>query len=183
MRVLNSALYDLAEAALGQNSSMQWSLNDAILKRQIASVFKRCSEGDLAAEDALDVVMDFTSAGVANNVEILERLFVKVDLEVSTEFPGFTFTALNRLQELLMGLNAEAEWATSDAIARREMYPLFVRLSVGRMEANESVITFCDSMTAKRLYYLELIQELTSQLAQEIVVATRSKEESTNGDS
>jgi hypothetical protein len=166
--MVDRALTDFAEAAAGGNREMQWSLSVDVLRRQMEPLFERPAHGDLAAEQALDVAMDFVVARVSNTTEVLSSLFQVLERRIHESLQNVEFQTLTPLEEFFMGLNSEADWATDQNITRKELYPLFVRVAVGKMDPAEGLQTFCDAISAKKDYYLELIRVLVVHLAEEI---------------
>lgn len=169
--MVERALYDFADAAMGKNSDMRWSLSEAIMRRQVSPVFDRCASGDLTAEQALDVAVDFVSARVANTVEIFTDLFDSLEIKIDVQLHGVTFPTLLELQEFFMGLNEDVAWATDPKITRRELQPLFERVSSGQVSSRIAAQTFCDVISAKRDYYLSLLHAMVYRLTAEIVTA------------
>lgn len=166
--MVDRALFDFAEAALGKNRDMQWSLSTSILKRQIEPVFSRCATGELSAEQALDIAVDYVAASIANTTEVFGELFARLEIRMDEQIHRPDLPGLLAMQEFFMGLNADTEWATNLNIMRRELYPLFVRVAVGKTTTVDGVTIFCDSVTAKRDYYLELVHGLIKNLALDI---------------
>lgn len=163
--MVDRALQDFAEAAMGKNSGMNWSLSGDILRRQIQPIFDRCYAGDLSAESALDVAVDFVSSRTDNTVEIFAELFRTLQTRIDVQIHGQTFPPLIQLEELFLGLNPDSEWATDEKILRRELYPLFVRVAVRRLTADNALTVFCDAITTKNEMYLSLIHSMTRELA------------------
>lgn len=183
--MVEKALYDFAEAAIGKNRDMQWSLSASVLRRQMAPVFERCENGDLTAEEALDVAIDFVVASVKNTVDIFGELFQTLEARISEQLPGFTedaLPALTELQEFFLGLNTDSEWATDENITRQELYPLFVRVSLGKIRHGAACSVFCDTIASKRDMYLDLIHGLIVKLTQQIVVLTNEPQGSVTDD-
>lgn len=168
---MDRALYDFAEAAMGKNTDMSWSLSEAVLRRQVAPVFNRCARGDLSADQALDVALDFVAVRVANTLEVFNNLFQVLEQKIDLQMHGERFPALLELEEFFMGLNADAQWATDASITRRELHPLFVRVSEGRISTNDGVCVFCDMIIAKKEYHLDLIHGMCLRLTRQILDA------------
>lgn len=174
---MNRALQDFAEAALGHNSEMSWSLSAPILRRQVTPVFRRCAAGDLSAEQALDIAVDFTMQRTSAIVESFNKLYNALQARVSEQLPDTKLPTMTAFQELFMGLNPEIEWVTDDRITRRELYPIFVRVAVGNLTDQEGLSTFCDQMSAKRDFYLETCQILARKLSEDIVALSERSED------
>ena len=168
---MDRALYDFAEAAMGKNSDMSWSLSEAVLRRQVTPVFHRCARGDLTEEQALDVALDFVTARVANTLEVFNTLFQVLEQKIDLQMHGQRFPALLELEEFFMGLNADAQWATDTSITRRELYPLFVRVSAGQLSVKDGVAVFCDMIISKKELYLDLIHGMCLSLTKQILDA------------
>jgi len=165
---VHRALYDFAEAAIGRNTRMQWSISPSVLRRQVIDVFKRCGEGDLSAEQALDVAADFVRARLENTLGIYTELFDKLEPKLLETFPEVEFPPLIELRELFLGLNPESEWSTSDQILRAELYPLFVRVALGNLMADVAVLIFCDNIMSKTEFYKRLVYDKCVALAKDI---------------
>jgi hypothetical protein len=173
-------LFDFAEAALGRNASMSWSISPDVLRRQIAPVFARCANRELSAKEACDVAMDFITARVSNMLDIFARLFTTLESRIDVQMHGVEFPALLELREFFLGLNTEAQWATDTEITRRELCTLFERVSSGEYSAQTGVCVFCDTITSKKEYYLELLADLCIRLTEQIVEAQKSQEAQTD---
>lgn len=171
--MVERALYDFAEAAMGHNSEMSWSLSEAVMRRQISPVFVLCHSGELAADAALDVATDFVAARVGNTLDIFTDLFTTLDTRIRAQMPDEekALPALDRLQEIFMGLNRDTDWSTDNAISRRELRPLFVRVSRQETGVKDAISIFCSNVSAKKDYYLEVIYALAYELTSEIVKA------------
>jgi hypothetical protein len=183
--MVDRALYDFAEAAMGRNSEMRWSLSTSIMRRQVTPIFERCAEGELSAEAALDIAVDFTAIRVANTLEIFNTLFETLEARIDVQLHGESFPTLVKLQEFFLGLTDDVDWATDQNIARKELYPLFVHVAVGSMQMQDAIIVFCDNVNAKKEFYLELLRALIYTLTEEIVAAQKHhnlKQGTTNGD-
>lgn len=178
---MDRALYDFAEAAMGKNTDMSWSLSEAVLRRQVAPVFNRCTRGDLSADQALDVALDFVTVRVANTLEVFNALFQVLEQKIDLQMHGEQFPALIELEEFFMGLNSEAQWATDESITRKELHPLFVRVSSGKISASDGVCVFCDMIISKKEFYLDLIHGMCLNLTRQILAA-KAASESGNGD-
>lgn len=165
---MHRALYDFAEAAIGKNTRMQWSISPSVLRRQVIDVFKRCADGDLSAEQALDVAADFVRARLENTLGIYTELFDTLEPKLLETFPSADFPPLIELRELFLGLNPESEWATSDQILRAELYPLFVRVALGNLAADVAVLIFCDNIMSKTEFYKRLVYDKCVALAKDV---------------
>lgn len=168
--MVERALYDFAEAAMGRNSEMRWSLSEAILRRQISPVIKCCSTGELTTEQALDVALDFVGARLANTMEIFTELFRTLENKIDIQMHGEHFPTLLTLEEFFMGLDSDTEWVTNSEVARREMRPVFQKVALGSMGTNEALAVFCGNVSAKRDYYLDTVQGLAVALTEEVVM-------------
>lgn len=168
---MDRALYDFAEAAMGKNTDMSWSLSEAVLRRQVSPVFNRCARGDLTADQALDVALDFVTVRVANTLEVFNTLFQILETKIDLQMHGETFPALTELEEFFLGLNPEAHWATDEGITHKELHPLFVRVATNRISASDGVIVFCDMIISKKELYLDLIHGMCLRLTRQILDA------------
>lgn len=178
---MDRALYDFAEAAMGKNTAMSWSLSEAVLRRQVTPVFKRCSRGDLSAEQALDIALDFVGASVTNIFEIFSNLFKVLESRIDVQMHGQTFPALAELEEFFMGLNTESQWSTDKDITQQEFHPLFLRVASGNLTVANGVYVFCDTVIAKKDYYLELIKGMCVRLTQQLLDKQAALEANGNG--
>lgn len=170
---------------MGKNTDMSWSLSEAVLRRQVAPVFSRCARGDLSADQALDVAIDFVTVRVANTLEVFNALFKVLEQKIDLQMHGEQFPALLELEEFFLGLNSEAQWATDGSITRRELHPLFGRVAAGQISVNDGVCVFCDMIISKKNLYLDLVHGMCLNLTRQILAAkaaaeTRSSE--SNGD-
>lgn len=179
---MDRALYDFAEAAMGKNTDMSWSLSEAVLRRQVAPVFSRCSRGDLSADQALDVALDFVTVRVANTLEVFNTLFQVLEQKIDLQMHGEQFPALLELEEFFLGLNSEAQWATDPGITRKELHPLFVRVATGKISVNDGVCVFCDMIISKKELYLDLVHGMCLRLTRQILAAKKAAE-TESGDS
>lgn len=173
---MDSALFDFAEAAVGNNSKMKWSLSADVLRRQVAPLFARCSAKDLTAEEAMDVAMDFVAARVSNMLDIFNGLFHTLSSRIDVQMHGEQFPALVELEEFFLGLDAESQWATDSEITRRELRTLFEKVYSGEYSARTGVCVFCDTITSKKEYYLHLIHGMCLRLTEQILEAKQAKE-------
>lgn len=173
---MDRALYDFAEAAMGQNAQMSWSLSEAVLRRQVAPIFKRCARGDLSAEQALDVALDFVTARVTNTLEVFNSLFQVLEAKIDIQMHGSQFPALAELNEFFWGLNSEAQWATDESISRREFHHLFSKVADNTVSIVDGIVIFCDAIIAKKEFYLDLIHGMCLRLTQQILHAQRARE-------
>lgn len=175
---MDSALFDFAEAAMGKNTAMSWSLSADVLRRQVAPVFARCSSGDLSSEEALDVAMDFVSARVSTMLGVFNDLYTTLAERIDVQMGGIEFPALLELDEFFLGLNSESQWATDSEITKRELHTLFEKVQDGRFSAKTGVYVFCDTITSKKEYYLDLIHGMCLRLTEQIWEARKAKESS-----
>lgn len=172
---MEKALWDFAEAALGRNRDMRWSLSDPILRRQISPVFKRCASEELSPEVALDVAVDFVASRMTNTLEIFSNLYQSLNDKLGDHGQSHKFAYMGQLQEFFLGLNTETEWMTNRTILQREMWPLFNKVADGNVNQKEALTIFCDSVGSKRDYYLELVYTLVHQLTEEILAYEEAK--------
>lgn len=173
---MESALYDFAEAAMGKNTAMSWSLSNDVLRRQVGPVFKLCASRELSAEDALDVAIDFVGARVTTMLEVFTKLFNTLASRIDVQMSGHRFPALIELEEFFLGLDGEAQWVTDQEITRRELHTLFEKVYDGRYSAKTGVAVFCDVLTSKKDYYLDLIHGMCLRLAEQIEEAKKAQE-------
>jgi hypothetical protein len=173
---VDRALYDFAEAAMGKNTEMSWSLNDAVLRRQIAPVFHRCACGDLTTDQALDIALDFVSVRVATMLNVFNRLFDTLENRIDVQMHGERLPALLELEEFFMGLNSEAQWAIDKTISRQELHPVFVRVSTATLSSADGALVFCDMITSKKEHYIQLIQGMCRKLTEQILKVQRAQE-------
>jgi hypothetical protein len=166
---VDSALFDFAEAALGKNTSMTWSLSTDVLRRQVAPVFIRCSSRELTADEACDVAMDFVTARVTNMLDIFTKLFETLKSRMDVQLHDAQFPALTELEEFFLGLNSEAQWATDIGITKRELHSLFDKVYQGDYSTRTGVYVFCDMIIAKKEYYLDLIHGMCLRLTEQIL--------------
>lgn len=184
---MDRALYDFAEAAMGRNSEMNWSLSEAILRRQIAPVFTRCARGDLSADQALDVALDFVAVRVANTREVFNQLYQRLEARIDVQLHGEQYPALLELDEFFMGLNLDAHWATDKDITARELLPVFVKVRFGTLTERDGVAVFCDMISSKKEFYLDLIHAICLRLTRQIAVSQQTvisdeEQRTANGD-
>lgn len=168
---MDRALYDFAEAAMGKNTNMSWSLSEAVLRRQVSPVFRRCARGELSPEQALDVALDFVTVRVANTLEVFTALFQVLETAIDLKMNGVRFPALLELEEFFLGLNADAQWATDPLITRKELYPVFLRVAAGNMNTSDGVSVFCDMIISKKELYLDMVHAMCLNLTRQILDA------------
>ena len=173
---MDSALFDFAEAAMGKNTAMTWSLSADVLRRQVAPVFARCANGDLTSEEALSVAMDFVAARVTTMLDVFSDLFETLNDRIDVQMHGEDFPALTELEEFFLGLNSESQWATDSKITKRELKTLFEKVASGEYSARTGVCVFCDTITSKKDYYLTLIHGMCLRLTEQILEAKKAKE-------
>lgn len=173
---MDSALFDFAEAAIGNNSKMKWSLSADVLRRQISPVFVRCSNQELTAEEAMDVAIDFVGARVSNMLDIFNGLYTTLSTRIDEQMHGESLPALLEMEEFFLGLDAESQWATDSEITRRELHALFEKVYSGEYSARTGVCVFCDTITSKKEYYLHLIHGMCLRLTEQILEARAAKE-------
>lgn len=173
---VDSALFDFAEAALGKNSAMSWSLSADVLRRQVAPVFIRCSTKELTAEEACDVAMDFVSARVSNMLDIFNTLYLTLSARLEEQLPGENLPELLELEEFFLGLNSESQWATDIGITKRELHKLFEKVFSGEYTTRTGVYVFCDTITSKKEFYLDLIHGMCLRLTEQILDVRKIQE-------
>lgn len=173
---MDSALFDFAEAAVGNNSKMKWSLSADVLRRQVSPVFVRCSSQELTADEAMEVALDFVAARVTNMLDIFNGLYRTLASRIDEQMTGADLPALTELEEFFLGLDAEAQWATDSEITRQELHTLFTKVYSGEYTARTGVCVFCDTITAKKEYYLHLIHGMCLRLTEQILDARTAKE-------
>lgn len=168
---MDSALFDFAEAAMGKNTNMSWSLSPDVLRRQVSPVFVRCASRDLTAEEALDVAIDFVVARVSNMLEVFHGLYQTLASRIDVQMHGQEFPALVELEEFFLGLNSDVQWAIDSDITRRELHALFEKVYAGVYNPRTGVYVFCDTIMSKKQYYLDLIHRMCLQLTEEILAS------------
>lgn len=173
---MDSALFDFAEAAMGKNTEMSWSLSPEILRRQISPVFDLCATKELSAEEALDVAIEFVNARVTTILEVFTKLFETLNSRIDVQMHGMEFPALVEIEEFLLGLDAEAQWAIDGKITRRELHRLFEKVYSGDYSTRTGVYVFCDTIKSKRDFLLERVQGRCLALTQQIVDARKAQE-------
>lgn len=173
---MDSALFDFAEAAMGKNSEMKWSLSPDVLRRQIGPIFDLCASKELSAEEALDVAIEFVNARVANILEVFTKLFDVLRQRADVQMHGVAFPALAEIEEFLLGLDAETQWAIDGEISRRELHKLFEKVSSGEYSTRTGVYVFCDTIKAKRDFLLERMQSRCIALTQQVMQARKAQE-------
>lgn len=174
---MDSALFDFAEAAMGKNTEMRWSLSPDVLRRQINPVFTLCAARKLTAQESLDVAMEFVTARVTNMLEVFTKLFNTLSERIDMQMKGAQFPALGEIEEFLLGLNAESQWATDGGITRRELHNLFEKVYVGEYTPQTGVAVFCDTIMSKKDFLLELVQQMCLTLTQQIMEARQAAQE------
>lgn len=165
---MDRALTELAEATVGLNSDLQWTLSESITRRQVAAVFTRCASGDLSPDQALDVCMDCVTAKISHTMSVFDGLYTRLVRKMYEKYGDTHFPAMLELQEFFMGLERTSEWSTSEQITREELLPMFCRCSDGSLSAGQALDVFVDNMIAKRNYTLSLLQGMVYRLAQQI---------------
>lgn len=179
---MDSALFDFAEAAMGKNTEMRWSLSPDVLRRQISPVFSLCAAQELTADEALDVAVEFVTARVSNMLEVFTKLFHTLSARIDVQMHGVDFPALVDIEEFLLGLNPESQWATDGGITRRELHRLFEKVYIQEYSQKTGMAVFCDTITSKTTYILELVQQMCLALTQQIVEAKQVQEPSTGSE-
>lgn len=173
---MDSALFDFAEAAMGKNTEMRWSLSPDVLRRQISPVFSLCAVQELTADQALDVAVEFVTARVNTMLEVFTKLFETLCSRIDVELHGKDFPAIVDIQEFLWGLNPESQWATDGGITRRELHVLFDKVYSGEYSQRTGISVFCDTITSKTEYLLELVQQMCMALTTQIIEARKAPE-------
>jgi len=173
---VESALYDFAEAAMGKNTQLSWSTNPDVLSRQVNPIFTRCAAQELTAEEALDVALDFVTVRVNNLLEVFTDLYNRLASRIDVQMHGVRFPALNELEEFFLGLDGEAQWAIDMEITRRELRKLFEKVYSGEYKTRTGVCVFCDTIIAKKQYYLDRIHGMCLRLAEQIEEAKKAQE-------
>lgn len=172
---MDSALLDFAEAAMGKNTEMSWSLSPEVLRRQIGPVFDLCASKELSAEEALDVAIEFVNARVSNILEVFTKLFDSFRTKADIQMHGVDFPASMEIEEFLLGLDSESQWAIDGGIARRELHTLFEKVYSGVYSTRTGVAVFCDTIKAKRDFLLERMQDRCMALALQVQEAREAK--------
>ena len=166
---MDRALTELAEATVGLNSELRWTLSEEIARRQLQPVFDRCTKGELTPEQALDVCMDCTRAKLHHTLKVLDTLYTRLADRLTERYGDTHFPAMLELQEFFMGLESTTiNWATSEQLSREELFPVFQRVASGNLSTKQGLDVFVDNMAAKRDYTFSVIQGMVVQLATEI---------------
>lgn len=166
---MDRALTELAEATVGLNSELRWTLSEDITRRQVQPAFDRCAEGELTPEQALDVCMDCVVAKLQHTMRVFDSLYSSLAEKLIERYGDTHFPAMLELQEFFMGLESTTQgWSTSEEIAREELYPVFRRVASGNLSSRQGLDVFVDNMIAKRDYTLSVIQNMVVRLATEI---------------
>jgi hypothetical protein len=166
---MDRALTELAEATVGLNSELRWTLSEEITRRQVQPAFERCSTGELAPEQAMDVCMDCVTAKLHHTMKVFDGLYSQLAERITKRYGDTHFSTMLELQEFFMGLESTTvNWAMSETISREELFPVFERVASGHLSTQQGLNVFVDNMAAKRDYILSLIQEMVVKLATEI---------------
>jgi hypothetical protein len=166
---MDRALTELAEATVGLNSELRWTLSEEITRRQVQPAFERCGRGDLSPEQALDVCLDCITAKLRHTMKVFDKLFTRLSERLTERYGDTHFGSMLEMQEFFMGLESTTvNWAMSETISREELFPVFERVASGHLSTQQGLNIFVDNMTAKRDYILSLIQEMVVKLATEI---------------
>lgn len=171
--MVDRALYDFAEAVLGHNSDMAWSLSPEIMTRSVKPVFDRLYEGKLTAEQAMTVAMDYVAPRVANNIEKCQSLFADLDQRLGELLDKEILPAQTALNELFLGLNEEFNWTTNPDYMRAELRPSFQRVASGTLSPEQAVMLFVDNLVARMKAMLDTIKGLVEQLSEELYATLR----------
>lgn len=170
---MDRALTELAEATVGLNTELEWTLSDEITRRQVAAVFKRCATGELTPDQALDVCMDCVNAKLAYTTKVFDGLFSRLADRLTEHYGDMHFPAMLTLQEFFMGLEpTTSEWSTSEELAREELRPVFVRCANGALSPSQALDVFIDNLAAKRDYTMSVIKAMVIELAQQVQAET-----------
>jgi hypothetical protein len=161
--MVQPTLYDFAEAALGHSSDMRWSLNAEITQRQVSPLLARCKSHEVTSLQATEAAMDVFRAKMLTIREVLASLYEALRAELGEE--GESFPAVIEFDELFMGLNSSIEWASNAEVLQDEIEPLFERCYSGGLDIKSASALFTDSVVARKNYYLEVVQNLTRNLA------------------
>jgi hypothetical protein len=171
---MDRALTELAEATVGLNSELRWTLSEEITRRQVRPAFDRCSSGDLTPEQALDVCMDCVTAKLHHSMKVFDSLYTRLADKLTEHYGDTHFPAMLELQEFFMGLESTTtNWSTSETISREELFPVFQRVAKGTLSSGQGTDVFVDNMSAKRDYTLSVIQDMVVRLATEIQTQDR----------
>lgn len=165
---MDRALTELAEATVGLNSELRWSLSDDITRRQMEPIFSRCASGDLTPQQAIDVCVDCMAVKINHINKVFDNLYCRLVDRLTLEYGDTHFAAMADLQEFFMGLDDTNQWAVSEEIFRSETLPVFIRCSEGALGPQQALNIFVDNVSVKRQYTLQLIQDKVRKLAQEI---------------
>jgi hypothetical protein len=173
--MVDRALSDFAEAVLGHNREMTWSLSEEIMMRSVKPVFDRLYEGKLTAEQALTVATDYVAPRIENNIEICQRLFTDLDRRLEELLNGETLPAQTKLKELFLGLDEEFNWTTDPRYMRLEFRPTFQRVESGEVAPKQAVMLFVDGLTVRNEAMLSVIKRLVGQLSEELYASLKRK--------
>jgi Asp-tRNA(Asn)/Glu-tRNA(Gln) amidotransferase B subunit len=166
---MDRALTELAEATVGLNSELRWTLSEEIARRQVQPVFDRCARAELSPQQALDVCMDCMTAKLHATMKIFDRLYSRLVDKLIERYGDTHFPAMLEMQEFFMGLESTTtNWSTSEEMARAELAPMFERVASGNLSPQQGLAIFVDNMAAKRDYTLTVIQDMVVRLATEI---------------
>src|SRR5690606_10098441 len=117
---MDRALTELAEATVGLNSELRWSLSDDITRRQMEPVFSRCASGELSPQQALDVCMDCLTVKITHINKVFDNLYSRLATKLTHSYGDTHFATMGKLQEFFMGLDDTNQWAISEEIFREE---------------------------------------------------------------
>jgi hypothetical protein len=166
---MDRALTELAEASVGLNSELRWTLSEDITRRQVQPAFDRCASGELTPEQAMDVCMDCVSAKLHHTMKVFDTLYSRLADKLTERYGDTHFPAMLELQEFFMGLESNTvNWSTSETVAREELFPVFRRVASGHLSPRQGLNVFVDNMSAKRDFTLDVIQGMVARLATEI---------------
>lgn len=173
---MDRALTELAEASVGLNSELSWTLSEDISRRQVQPVFERCASGELTPEQALDVCMDCMRAKTEAMMKIFDGLFTRLCDRLSDRYGDTHFQCILEMQEFFMGLDSTTvHWSNNQTITREELIPVFRRCASGELGMVQALDVFIDNMVCKRDYNLETIQDMVRRLALEIRNESKQK--------
>lgn len=172
--LVERALSDFAEAVLGQNRDMAWSLSSEIMSRSVRPVFNRLYEGKLTAEQAITVAIDYVVPRIENNIEKCQSLFTVLDNKLEDLLDGTTLPAQTALKELFLGLHEEFNWTTNPRYMRAELQPTFHRVASGELSTTHAVMLFVDNVAARTTGMLEIIKKLVVELSEQLYATLKT---------
>lgn len=166
---MDRALTELAEATVGLNSELRWTLSEEITRRQMQPIFNRCASGELDADQALDVCMDCVLARWGRMAKVFDALYTRLADRLTERYGDTHFSVMLELQEYFMGLESTTTyWSNNVGIIRDELSGLFSRVSSGNLSSRQGLDVCVDNLTTKKEYTLSVIQGMVLRLAEEI---------------